>query len=873
MKGFVEDTIFIVVEVILIVVFAVMLSRSVGAVFNPDKEVAILNTELLRAKINEACLLKPDKGVTLDKFNLPQPKPSRIGGITDFLPAYAISGSGATDPHYVLYYESFPPGEAIGWEAYHRFDTRFIAPFDYAKYMGTNKLTKDNPTITSPADIDGFFKNATQYGQEVLKKAESFRGVSEEGPNEVIYPADAKPEESGWRREEAGVLKPEVDAKDGILTVKTTSLHSVVFLKEEAQPYESVSMEAKLKLKKFGARVRIQEGKVFISVHNAPYKADLKFYQDKIVLENVETKAEHKMDTTDDYHIYKIEMKPDIVNVYVDGQIKLTGKGKSSAENALLWGAGNPDNPNDNEASNSESYWDYVKYVGIVGKLPEEAEEKFQLAKKPVLINNIILSDYRNAIPTETPRPPTSDIRQTTGQQGNVGQWIGDRFEFSDYFGLTKEERAYIKYEPCGENALCLKMRDAVQRFPLDNACKNVKYIQMVYDATGLEWKDLLPAAAIVGEAALLKKLSKPAGDLGKKAGEAPKSAAKTINTDALFKGTATEFITDADDAAIVKKKSAFLGKALGKLGKFGKNAVKTVGKKALGKGPGALKLLLLADIFLHESPELVANVMKSTLAYKNSEFYITSPCQLQGGTMNIKYEEKCERDENLCEEGITYPLYEYRVEFDGTRSVTNVGSHFMCLKAVGKDKEEPEKYEDKYKSEIATKKLPENVACIKIEMHKTKKRDFCWTNNPIFPKKGFFDRVKALAPGKEEAIDAGVGCAVGAALTSAGLVTAVVGCAGGAIISFGTDEAMKVVGLIRDKTPKEELILRLGGLPVTEGTSYLTYTDDEKKADKNKKYLEAVEMGPTDIIGGSAAKRFGEVTKDLFEIHWAWPR
>jgi len=147
MKGFAEDTIFILVEIIMIAIFVVLLARAVGSVFNPDKEVVTLNTELLRAKINEACHLK--QPVTLEKFNVPQPKPSRVLGVTDFLPTYSISGSGAADPHYVLYYEAFPPGEAIGWESYLDFNTRFIAPFDYAKYTGTDKLTKENPTIIS----------------------------------------------------------------------------------------------------------------------------------------------------------------------------------------------------------------------------------------------------------------------------------------------------------------------------------------------------------------------------------------------------------------------------------------------------------------------------------------------------------------------------------------------------------------------------------------------------------------------------------------------------------------------------------------------------------------------------------------------------
>ena len=158
--------------------------------------------------------------------------------------------------------------------------------------------------------------------------------------------------------------------------------------------------------------------------------------------------------------------------------------------------------------------------------------------------------------------------------------------------------------------------------------------------------------------------------------------------------------------------------------------------------------------------------------------------------------------------------------------------------------------------------------------MDKVKRRDFCWTNNPVFPKKGFIERITGWIPGKEAAIDALIGCGIGLVTAAPTGPGALVGCAVGAGFGAAPEIVNKIDGSIRGGEGfKDQLFIRLGGLPVTEGTSYFTYTDDEKKADENKKYLEAVEMAPTAVIGGSALKRFGEITKDLFEIHWAWPR
>src|SRR3989338_8757295 len=105
-----EEALWWAIDIVLIL-FSLLLLKAILGNFSPDRQIAMLNTELLRSKMDEACL---NGQATMDKFSLPQPKPTQLWGISDVLPRFAINVLG--DPHYVLYYEAFPPGEGIGWE-------------------------------------------------------------------------------------------------------------------------------------------------------------------------------------------------------------------------------------------------------------------------------------------------------------------------------------------------------------------------------------------------------------------------------------------------------------------------------------------------------------------------------------------------------------------------------------------------------------------------------------------------------------------------------------------------------------------------------------------------------------------------------------
>lgn len=60
-----------------------------------------------------------------------------------------------------------------------------------------------------------------------------------------------------------------------------------------------------------------------------------------------------------------------------------------------------------------------------------------------------------------------------------LGKWRTDNFIFQNYFFLQFLNKTFIKYMPCGDNALCLKTRSGVYRYPL-KYCNNIKYMQLI---------------------------------------------------------------------------------------------------------------------------------------------------------------------------------------------------------------------------------------------------------------------------------------------------------------------------------------------------------------------------------------------------------
>lgn len=118
----IEEVIFIVISLLLLLMGIVLLGSIIMSSYNPYQQITFANVEKLRSTFNEVCYKNNAEAVKVS-FEMPQNTPM-LPNIFTVIPAWIIKSSG--DPNYVLYYESFPPGEANGWEVYHSFENRLL---------------------------------------------------------------------------------------------------------------------------------------------------------------------------------------------------------------------------------------------------------------------------------------------------------------------------------------------------------------------------------------------------------------------------------------------------------------------------------------------------------------------------------------------------------------------------------------------------------------------------------------------------------------------------------------------------------------------------------------------------------------------------
>ncbi len=119
---------------------------------SPHTLANLADTERLVSAINEVCFrdMGPNNALQLDFRSLRQPLPAladRSSIIADI--PLRING----DPSFVLYYEMFPPGEAISWEVYRDFQYRVIAMLAPREPGGEFKST------VSRSDLEQFVKD------------------------------------------------------------------------------------------------------------------------------------------------------------------------------------------------------------------------------------------------------------------------------------------------------------------------------------------------------------------------------------------------------------------------------------------------------------------------------------------------------------------------------------------------------------------------------------------------------------------------------------------------------------------------------------------------------------------------------------------
>ncbi|MBI4170128.1 MAG: hypothetical protein HY514_00395 [Candidatus Aenigmarchaeota archaeon] len=123
----IEELTLTALSLVFLLLGVVLIASIVFTAFNPYEQVAIANTRKMAAIMNQACVAGEGSAAIEFDFDLQQNVPIGSNFLT-VLPKWLMRNYG--DPNFVMYYESFPPGEGIGWETYHQFDHRLYIILD-----------------------------------------------------------------------------------------------------------------------------------------------------------------------------------------------------------------------------------------------------------------------------------------------------------------------------------------------------------------------------------------------------------------------------------------------------------------------------------------------------------------------------------------------------------------------------------------------------------------------------------------------------------------------------------------------------------------------------------------------------------------------
>ena len=113
----------LIIEVLTIFLIIVAVSAMISG-FEDYTDKNYRNARSLESHIETIC---QTPGSVTETFNFEQPSVPTLHGMVFSAIEFMLKDTG--DPKYLLYYESFPPGEAFGWEVYQGFPNRYIAPF------------------------------------------------------------------------------------------------------------------------------------------------------------------------------------------------------------------------------------------------------------------------------------------------------------------------------------------------------------------------------------------------------------------------------------------------------------------------------------------------------------------------------------------------------------------------------------------------------------------------------------------------------------------------------------------------------------------------------------------------------------------------
>ncbi len=155
-----ENLTYIAMSLVFLLLGVVLIASILMSTFNPYEQIAIANAEKLANAMNQLCTQNIKTPVHIT-FDLPQNTPV-LSTFFTILPTWIMRAGG--DPSFVIYYESFPPGEAIGWETYQKLDNRLyliLPETDNGKEWGIERAEE-----YVKAERDRFLKNNLGQGME-----------------------------------------------------------------------------------------------------------------------------------------------------------------------------------------------------------------------------------------------------------------------------------------------------------------------------------------------------------------------------------------------------------------------------------------------------------------------------------------------------------------------------------------------------------------------------------------------------------------------------------------------------------------------------------------------------------------------------------
>jgi hypothetical protein len=222
----------------------------------------------------------------------------------------------------------------------------------------TNNLARATESIILYDWIDKFnnenrvlsIKNVRIIGDEVFLK------VDENATEwEYEYLADIEPDQDGWALKENAATDL-ANASGGFLSLNTSSENAYWWYNYNWNASNSVgvTLEARMKVKDIGPNSGLMLG-----VRDSSRYEVIRIYENKIRgLYN--PSLVYNLNTTDDFHIYRLTAQNNDIMVYIDNELCIDGTNKflgSTSSNVAQFG-----DTADSSGYYGSSIWDYVRY-------------------------------------------------------------------------------------------------------------------------------------------------------------------------------------------------------------------------------------------------------------------------------------------------------------------------------------------------------------------------------------------------------------------------------------------------------------------------------------------------------------------------------